>query len=252
MVPGLMSVTLRGAAPAEVIELAQTAGLGLINWTGDAHVPPSDLAGARRIGRATRASGLTIEGYGSYWRADGPFAPWLRAAVTLGAPRIRVWAGTLGSADAGAGARSGVARAIARAADSAAGEGIELALEFHPGTCNDSPAAWRWLAAEVSALRHAGGPVLTYWQPNPGQGAHEALSDLAALAGPLAGCHVFAWDEVSNRFPLWDRRDLWRAVFAGLPESTAALLEFVRGDDHVQLLEDAAVLRRLVQTLHDQ
>ena len=99
---GLVSVTFRTLAVERVIELVSQAGLNSIEWGGDIHVPPTNPSWAKEVGKMTRESGLEVSSYGSYYRAgslsDGQsFESILDAAVALGAPSIRVWAGNQGS-----------------------------------------------------------------------------------------------------------------------------------------------------------
>ena len=99
--PGICSITFRDKSPEEVIELCIATGLKGIEWGADIHVPSSNLENARHVGELTRAAGLEVAGYGSYWFArdeqtqPGPFEPILDAAVALGAPLIRIWGGSL-------------------------------------------------------------------------------------------------------------------------------------------------------------
>lgn len=66
---GLVSIAYRKLTPAEIIPLVRDAG-------------------------------LTVSSYSSYYRlgAGQDFAPYLAAACALGAPVIRIWAGTKESA----------------------------------------------------------------------------------------------------------------------------------------------------------
>jgi 3-dehydroshikimate dehydratase len=54
LIPGLVSVTLRSLPPQEIIALAVKAGMKAIEWGGDVHVPPGDVAAASEIGRLRR------------------------------------------------------------------------------------------------------------------------------------------------------------------------------------------------------
>lgn len=109
--PGLVSVTFRNLDVSEIAKAAAEAGLSAIEWGGDVHVPPSDAAKAEEAARITAEAGLRTASYGSYYRCDGTeedIAREVNAAVLLGAPNLRVWAGTKGSADASADERSSV------------------------------------------------------------------------------------------------------------------------------------------------
>lgn len=173
--PGLCSVTLRSATPDEVIEVAARAGLAGIEWGADVHVPAGDEAEAARVRAATERAGLAVTSYGSYFLRRGEpdlagFDAVLASARVLGAPRIRIWAGSWGSAEATPEGRAALERVVREAGASATAAGIELAFEFHGGTLTDTTASTVNL---LGALPGVG----TYWQPPVG------LADDAAVAG---------------------------------------------------------------------
>jgi len=231
VVPGLVSVTFRQLDVAEIVSLVAGAGLRAVEWGGDVHVPSPRAA--REVRARCTDAGLEVAAYGSYYRGGAGFAGVLRTAVALGAPRIRVWAGTRGSAGAD---RAAVAADLARAVDLAAGEGIEVCLEYHAGTLTDT------LESTVELLRAVPG-VRPYWQPPVGDRPDTALAAVETLAPVTA--HVFAWDDAGERLPLAAGEALWRPVLAALgrlPGPRYALLEFVRGDDPAAFAADAATL----------
>jgi 3-dehydroshikimate dehydratase len=232
--PGLCSVTLRALDVEAVAAAADRAGLEAIEWGADVHVPPGDLAAAERA----RGTGVAVASYGSYFRAGDPldeFAAVLETARALGAPRIRIWAGRVGSAEASPAGRAAVAEGV-RAAVELAGD-IEVALEFHGGTLTDAPAS-------AVALLAAAGGARTYWQPPQGAPDAVALAGLRAVAPWLAAVHVFSWLPRAERHPLAARAALWREALA-LAGDVDALLEFVPGDDPAVLAREAATLREL-------
>ncbi|MGH3646042.1 MAG: sugar phosphate isomerase/epimerase family protein [Micromonosporaceae bacterium] len=246
--PGLCSVTYRGVAAGEVLRVAAEAGLRTIEWGGDVHAPPSDPVRLEQVRQATLAHGLTVASYGSYFRA-GPhgsaeFRPVLAAAVALGAPRIRIWAGNLGTDQVDdTGARAVVAR-TRDAAALAAEHGVELGYEFHRNTLTDSVDATLRLLDAVDAPN-----VTTYWQPPVGVPAEDAVAGLARLRGRVCALHVFSWWPDTHRLPLADRADLWRAAFAeaaGNRPELDALLEFVPDDDPELLASESATLAALL------
>src|SRR5882757_9894660 len=65
--PGLCSVTLRAHPPDEVLAVARSGGLEVIEWGGDVHVPVGDLGRAREVGARTEYAGLEVCSYGSYF-----------------------------------------------------------------------------------------------------------------------------------------------------------------------------------------
>lgn len=139
LTPGICSVTLRSASIEEVVSVASEAGLAGIEWGTDAHV--TDTASAEKAREASEEAGLTALSLGSYYRAGsfGDFEQELKLAEILGAPRIRIWAGGSGSADADAELRDAVIRDARRVAGLAAERGISIAFEYHANTLTDSP-----------------------------------------------------------------------------------------------------------------
>jgi hypothetical protein len=245
---GLVSVTFRKLAVEEVVQVAERAGLAAIEWGGDVHVPLGDLPAARKARALCEDRGLAIAAYGSYLRAGSVDREEIRTAVTtaaeLGAPRIRVWAGTVGTAEAGVGDRMAVTRGLAELADVAAGSGIEIAMEFHRNTLTDE------VDSTITLLLDVGAPNLTtYWQPPVDLDDVECLQQLEALMPWLSTVHVFSWWPSNNRLPLAARESLWRPVLdrlAAEPREINALLEFVADDSVDQLATDAAHLHSWV------
>ncbi len=243
---GVASVTFRKLAPHRVIDATVRAGLEAIEWGGDVHVPPGNAAHARDMGRATRDAGLAVSSYGSYYVAgEGQeFAPVLDAAVALGAPVIRIWAGRRPSAESDAGYRSRVVCDVAATAALAHAEGVRIALELHGGTLTDELGSARNLLEEIAAP-NAG----TYWQPPVGASVEDALALLGALKPWLVHLHVFHWSPGTERRPLVEGRERWRRYLhaAAAPGVHVAMLEFVRDDSEDQFMQDAAVLKELIR-----
>ncbi|WP_372468838.1 sugar phosphate isomerase/epimerase family protein [Microbacterium maritypicum] len=242
--PGLCSVTFRALAPERIIELAADAGLEAIEWGGDVHVPSGDVIRAGKVAHLTADAGLAVASYGSYFRAgaDEPLTPVLDSAEALGADRVRIWAGRIGSDAATPDDWSAVVDRLQAAAAEAAARGIALALEFHSRTLADTAPTTLRLLAEV------GSPALsTYWQPTVGASVDTVLEEYLALAAHTRAAHVFSWWPQDERLPLRARDALWTRFFAAAASAAApprdALLEFVPGDDPALLAREAAALR---------
>lgn len=249
LTPGLVSVTFRQLAPQEIVDWVLRAGLAAIEWGGDVHVPHGDLARARQVGRLTRAAGLQVSSYGSYYRVGQAepcsFEAVLDSALELGAPTIRVWAGKVGSGAAGEEDWQRVIADSQRISEMAARAGLSVAYEFHGHTLTDTPAAARRLLGSVAhpAMR-------CYWQPPQGVTFADALQGLATIQPWLSNLHIFHWrlngdPPLAERRPLAEGASVWpeylrQADQDGHPRF--ALLEFVRGDDPLQFLQDAAIL----------
>ena len=248
MEPGLVSITFRQLAPDTIISLCQSRGLRAIEWGGAIHVPPGDLASARQVGEQTRQAGLSVAAYGSYYRMaspDGPdFSLVLAAAEALGAPVIRVWAGTRASADADSACRQAVRDDALRCADLAGKKNITVAYEHHGGTLTDTCESSLEL---LSATAHPF--IKTLWQPPNGMPLDGCLADLRAHGPWIQHVHVFHWwPDASRRLPLDDGRDRWAAYIGELRLNGIEcnmLLEFVLADDVAQLAADANCLKKL-------
>ena len=249
MKPGLVSVTFRQLPPERIVEICAKSGLQAIEWGADIHVPAGDTRVASHVGEITRAAGLSVTAYGSYYRlaASGgtPFEEVLAAAEALGAPAIRVWAGNRGSADTDAAGRKAVAEDAMRCADLAGARRISICYEFHGGTLTDTTESALALLAETEHPF-----VRSLWQPPHGKPLEECVASLRAMMPRLHHVHVFHWwPDPGHRHALAAGRERWEAYVAELkscPEDTDLLLEFVRNDDPDILPEDAQTLREIL------
>ncbi len=250
-IPGLVSITFRELPPERIVALCVEAGLRSIEWGGDIHVPHGDLAAARRVRHLTIDAGLEVSAYGSYYRAAGSESAGLtfdsvcKTAVELGAPIIRVWAGSVGSAQADAAVRRAVKEDLGRVCDLAAANEIGVSLEFHGGTLADTAESAMQLLKEVARAN-----LSTYWQPPNGFEREASIRGLQLMLEHVQNVHVFHWwPDHEHRLPLEDGADRWRQYFAILSKSAIrrhASLEFVRDGDIEQFRKDAATLKELL------
>ena len=245
---GLVSITYRKLTPAEIIPLVRDAGLSCIEWGSDVHVPQTDLANARRVGEMTREAGLTVSSYGSYYRlgTGQDFVPYLNAAEALGAPVIRIWAGTKDSSlvdEATLAALATEAKSISR---TAAERGITIAFEYHHGTLTDTAPSALALVKTVNEPN-----CRLYWQPEFAKSQALILSDLELVASYVDLCHVFTWNPDHSRRPLEDGTEVWREYLTRVPawKDKPLLLEFVPGDDPALLAREAEALRAIISGL---
>ena len=243
--PGLCSVTFRQLAAEEVAVRAASAGLEVIEWGGDVHVPPGDAERAAEVAAATTDAGLAVCSYGSYFRAgaDEALTPILASATALAADRVRIWAGRTGSAEASPQHYAQVVARLRDAVAEASERGITLALEFHRRTLADTPAATLRLLADVPGLS-------TYWQPTVDATDEVALAEYEQVAAHTSAVHVFSWWPFDTRLRLAERASLWHPLFATASAQPVpprdALLEFVVDDDPALLSAEAAALLALL------
>jgi sugar phosphate isomerase/epimerase len=243
LTPGICSVTLRELGIDDVVRISSGAGLAGIEWGTDVHI--SDAASAAHAKEATEAAGLSVLSLGSYYRAGafGDFEPVLNLAAALGAPRIRVWAGELGSADASPEHWDAVVTGTQRIADLAAARGIGIAFEYHGRTLTDSPETTLELLRRVD---HAN--VGTYWQPAVGLTDQQALDSLHQVLPHVVGVHCFSWGPEAERHPLRSRKLLWQTVsdvLRGNGRDMDIMLEFVEDDLPENVHNDAAFLHAI-------
>lgn len=269
IIPGICSVTLNDCSIEEVIQVTKDSGLKAIEWGGKIHVPPTEESNAQKVSRLMAENGLLTSSYGSYYRLgvseeDGmSFESVLRTASILGAPTIRVWAGSKDREDASEEEIHAVLEDAGRIAAMAAAKGISITFEFHGGTLTNSAKNARQLADE---LPHKN--IYFSWQQPHGFTLDECLQGLDDLLPRLSTVHVYYWtigswdrntksDAVDSLIwpddyfmhPLADGAERWTRYIEKINQSDEdhfALLEFVKEGTIDQVKEDAASLLQLV------
>lgn len=250
---GLVSVTFRSLSPQEIITLVTRAQIVGIEWGGDIHVPHGDVKRAEEVGRMTQEAGLHVAAYGSYFRvmdADGSssdFTPILETALALGAPTIRVWAGTRSPSNADETYFQEIATRLRRMAVEAEHVGLRVALEFHRGTLTETTASALRL---LEAVHHSN--LDTLWQPPVDMTFAECVQSLEACRPYLSNLHVFHWSPGTTRQLLEQGVLPWRKYFSLAQRAPSrnryALLEFTKDDAPENFFADAATLHEMLAT----
>ncbi len=242
---GLVSVTFRELSPAEIVELVSGAGLACIEWGGDAHCPHGDVARAAEIAKLTAGAGLRTSAYGSYYRLaeqnEFGFEDVVASARALGAPTIRVWAGSRCSAEADAAYRERVVADSRHCADLAVAEGMTLSYEYHANTLTDTNDSAMALIEEVGheALR-------SFWQPPNGKDTDYRLAGLKTIKPYMTNVHLFTWDADNKRQALINGEQWWERFLAEIATTGRdhdVLVEFVVENDPENFKRDAEVLK---------
>ncbi len=250
-IPGAVSATFKKLplSADEILALLRECGLKTVEWSENAHVFPDDPDGAAVLRQKTLDAGLTIAAYGSYYRLgeherpEEDFRKSLRSAQALGAPVIRLWAGTAASWDTDEDTRARLTREAALVARMCGDAQIKAALEWHKNTLTDTNES------ALRLIREADAPNLyCLWQPTVALSPRERVEGIRQLRGRLLNFHVYSWPD-GARGPL--NAAEWQYYFdaAREPKQTrAALLEFVRDDSPDQFRRDAAVLVQLTES----
>ena len=243
--PGLVTVTFRKFSREEICRTASTAGLSLLEWGGDIHVPPEDPAAAGDAAFLTGSYGLTADTYGSYYHCipeEDP-SPVIERAKDLGVKNIRIWSGTKGSAEADVISRRTTTDLLRRFCTMVPG-GMTVSAEFHQGTLTDHYESALRLWEEVGAENFR-----LYWQPNQFMDDDYNLAAIRAVLPHLSNVHAFTWAG-TERFPLIDGERMWRQYLDIILESGGdhgLFLEFVCDDTAEQLFRDAETLHRWLE-----
>ncbi len=240
---GMVSVTFRKYSIDEVVNATLKAGLLGIEWGGDVHVPVGDYNAAKHAAELCAEKGLKIYSYGSYYRAGmgQHFTPVVETAKALGAPNVRVWAGSYGS-ETTPDNRMAVTADLKRICKKAAKRGISVSVEFHQGTLTDEAPSALLLAKEVDEPNFS-----LYWQPNQFRTFEDNIFALETVMPYLSSVHVFSWTG-NSRYPLKEHDKQWQTYIEYLAKDSKEhnmLLEFVCDDSEDAFIDDAAYLKTL-------
>lgn len=248
---GFVSITLRKLNALDVLDVVAEAGLFGIEWGGDVHVPHGDLRIAEKVGKATRDRGLAVAAYGSYYRCvaeDGEANPAMSAvldsAEALGAPSIRIWAGTKEWNAYNPSDRNMVLVRMEKFTEKAAERGIQVGLEYHNGTLTQTEDGVRQV---LEAIPHPN--LFSLWQPVHTVSHEDNLRRLKAVLPRLSNIHVFQWgrDGFNDRRPLEEGTDEWKAYLALAAadgKDRWAMLEFVKDDNPENVAGEAKTLNQ--------
>lgn len=176
-----------------------------------------------------------------------------------GAGRLRLFAGSAGSAQASAALRARILADLRRCAEVAQDHGLRIAVETHPGTLADTPAATRLVLAEVDhPALGVNFDVLHIWEAGA-----EPLQAHAALAKEVLHFHlksvttrsklgVFAPGNVHDPqghregiCPLFDGVLDYASILSALPAEAEGALEWFGPDPAAAMRADLRRIRAL-------
>lgn len=245
MKTGFTTITFRKKTIDENIEIAKKANVYGIEWGGDVHVLPGDVQTAASVALKMKKNNLTTLSYGSYYKteyetADG-FIPVIESARILGAPIIRVWAGSMGPAKADEEQFNKVVRNAQAIADEAAKFGITVAFEYHRNTLTEN------VESAMKLLKAIDRPNFkTYWQPNPDITIEDNCRELDIIKDYVVTIHAFYW--TPKRALMREGMEVWKKYLNVVKgrEDINIVLEFCLDDADESFLSDLDAIRELV------
>lgn len=247
---GLVSVSFRPLSCEKIISLVKQSELDAIEWGGDIHVPHGDFEKAKYVARLMKDANIETSAYGSYYRAGTygknykeEFNKALQTAVCLGAPVIRIWAGTDSSNTISSAKREEITAECVEIADMAKEEGISVAFECHRYTLTDDYKSSLRLIKEIDREN-----IQMFWQPNEGKDFEYNITALKHLLPYIKNVHVFNWPQPNVRLPLKDGSGEWKKYFEILRSDTKThfcSLEFMPDDLSESLALEAKTMKNL-------
>ena len=250
---GFCSVTFRKLSTAETIDLAAQSGLNGIEWGGDVHVPPTELDNTAKVVADTKAAGLEVLSYGSYYRlGDGAiegkpkFSDVIASAKILGVNTIRIWGGNKNREDLDDAAYNALVEETLQLADAAKKENMKIAFEFHGNSItNTCDSAIRFM----EDLKHDN--VGLYWQVVLADSIDENIASLKRVIPYLINVHVFNYFEKKQQLlDAYDGLTAWKQyldIIRTDDRDHNILLEFTKEAQPENFLHDAKVLNSLIK-----
>ena len=241
---GLVSVSFRKHSPKEIIKAVKNAGLSCIEWGSDIHAPCRDTEKLHEIVRLQAEYGVTCSSYGTYFRLGvtplEELPDYIAAAKILGTNILRVWGGTKKGADMTSEEFFDFTETCKKAAAMAEEAGVILCMECHMLSVTETPNYG------VALLEAVNSPAFRmYWQPFQWLDPAGSLAVAGTYAPYAEHLHVFNW-RGSQKLPLAEAVEDWKAYLSVLPPPRALLLEFMPDDRMESLPAEAEALRKII------
>ena len=247
MKTGMTSLTLRNHTPREVVEIAVEAGLGGIEWgVSDTHVVLGDLKRAKEIADICADQNIEVFALGSYCRmeTESDLRSAVETAAALGAPIVRIWAGTKSPNECDEEYTDLIVRNTRHMADIAEGYGICLGFEFHGGTLTQTAED------AVNLIKRIDKPnVALYWQPDFELNAEENYASRNVVLPYCVGnMHIQNYTPENGYGNLSETEDTLIKYYDDIKNKDYCLMiEFVKDGLVENLISDADTLNKLLQ-----
>lgn len=244
---GLVSVSFRSCTPEVILEAMQKAGLSVIEWGSDIHVPFDNVDHLNRIVALQNQYGIVCSSYGTYFRVgcnpSEEIHAYISAAKLLGTRVLRIWSGSKGSLKISAEEKDNLFAECKKLAKIAEDEGVILCTEFHGGTFTDTAESTLELLETIGSKNFK-----TYWQPNQNRSFEENLRSAQMVSAYTEKIHVFNWAGEQKK-PLLEAQTQWREYLSQFAREKDALLEFMPDGRIETLKTEADALRRISEDL---
>lgn len=243
---GLVSISFRKHSVDELVSASKDAGLSMIEWGSDVHAGHDKV---KYAAEATRAAGLSVSSYGTYFRLGvdpvDSLKLYLDDAGVLGTDIVRIWAGNKGYGQFTPEMRTALLDDCVKAARMAEEAKVTLCFECHPNTYTDC------LDGALELMSSANSSCIgMYWQPNQNHDLEWNLAYARGISKYVKVIHVFNWNILNDgsllRKSLSEAEDIWLKYLQELPADAAKLLEFVPDDSLASLYTEAAALKIIV------
>jgi sugar phosphate isomerase/epimerase len=246
---GLVSISFRNLSPEILIDMTVQAELDGIEWGGDVHVPHGNTKEAERVRKLCEKNGIDCPSYGSYYRVGEypyymeEFQKSIDCASVLGCRDIRVWAGTLPTAESNNDHFNRISDELSRICDMASEYEMGIALEYHANTLTDNADDTLKLIETVNRDN-----LTTYWQPPVDRSIEENLRDIELLSGHISNIHTYTWYGRERR-ELKKGYGNWVNYLKQIEDGNDryCLLEFIKDDSIEIFYRDALTLRTLTE-----
>ena len=247
MKTGMTSLTLRNHTPREVVEIAAKAGLGGIEWgVSDTHIILGDFDRAREIADVCKSENIEVFALGSYCRmeTDEDLKSAVETADALGAPIVRIWAGTKSPNECDEEYIDLIVRNTRYMADIAESYGICLGFEYHGGTLTQTADD-----AVVLIKRIDRPNVALYWQPDYELSSEENFeSRNIVLPYCVGNMHIQNYTPENGYGTLSEIEDTLIKYYDDIKcKDYCLMIEFVKDGLCQNLMSDADTLKKVLQ-----
>lgn len=239
---GLVSISFRQHTPEEILAAMQQAGLSVIEWGSDVHVPCTDSERLQEVVALQRKYGITCSSYGTYFRIgvtpSEELPRYIAAAKILGTNILRLWCGGKNYELFTEDEKKDLFAECRKLAQVAEKEQVMLCMECHNNTFTNVKEGALELMEAVNSEAFG-----MYWQPNQNRTPEENIAYATLLAPYTKHLHVFNW-KGTEKYPLRLAADTWKQYLDCYPvcENRSLLLEFMPDNRLESLAAEAKAL----------